>query len=32
MVKRKLTVPLMERAECGNQNLNGICVSGKEEE
>ena len=29
MAKRKLTVPLMERAECGNQDLNGICVSGR---
>ena len=29
MKKRKLTVPLMERAECGNQELNGICVSGR---
>ena len=24
-----MTVPLMERAECGNQDLNGICVSGR---
>lgn len=29
MAKRKLTVPLMERADAGNHDLNGICVSGR---
>ena len=29
MSKISLTIPLMERAECGNQELNGICVSGR---
>lgn len=29
MAKRKLTVPLMERADSGNHDLNGICVSGR---
>ena len=29
MAKRKLTVPLMERADAGNNYLNGICVSGR---
>ena len=29
MKRDKLSVPLMERAGCGNQNLNGICVSGR---
>ena len=32
MTKRKLTVPLMERANAGNQHLNGICVSGRSQE
>ena len=32
MKKDKLTVPLMERAEHGNQNLNGTCVSGRSRE
>lgn len=29
MKKNKLTVPLMERADAGNQSLNGTCVSGR---
>ena len=29
MVKRNLTVPLMERADAGNHYINGICVSGR---
>ena len=29
MKKNKLTVPLVERAGHGNQNLNGTCVSGR---
>jgi hypothetical protein len=32
MKAKKLTVPVMERADCGNQHLNGICVSGKARE
>ena len=32
MKKNKLTVPLMERAGHGNQNLNGTCVSGRSRE
>ena len=32
MRKGKLTVPLMERAGHGNQNLNGTCVSGRSRE
>ena len=32
MKKDKLTVPLMERADAGNQNLNGTCVSGSSRE
>lgn len=30
--KKTLTVPLMDQAECGNQELNGICVSGRSQE
>lgn len=29
MASRKLTVPLLERADSGNHDLNGICVSGR---
>ena len=32
MKRKKLTVPLMERAGHGNQNLNGTCVSGRSRE
>ena len=32
MSKRKLSVPLMERADAGNQHLNGICVGGRSRE
>ena len=32
MKKDKLTVPLLERAGCGNQELNGICVKGRSRE
>ena len=32
MKRDKLTVPLMERAEHGNQNLNGTCVNGRSRE
>lgn len=32
MKRVKLTVPLMERAEHGNQNLNGTCVNGRSRE
>ena len=32
MKKNKLTVPLMERAGHGNQNLNGTCVNGRSRE
>lgn len=32
MKRDKLTVPLMERAGHGNQNLNGTCVSGRSRE
>ena len=29
MIKRNLTVPLMERADAGTHYINGICVSGR---
>lgn len=32
MKRKKLTVPLMERAGHGNRNLNGTCVSGRSRE
>ena len=32
MKRVKLTVPLMERAGHGNQNLNGTCVNGRSRE
>lgn len=32
MKRDKLTVPLMERAEHGNQYLNGTCVNGRSRE
>ena len=32
MKTKKLTVPLMEKGEHGNQNLNGTCMAGRSRE